>query len=63
MVLDGLMPVDEKLRVLGASSDHTIVNLTHSDKDYKLGDVVKFRLSYGALLAAFTSKYVDRVYE
>ena len=63
MVLDGLMPVDEKIKVLGASSDHTIVNLTHSDKDYKLGDIVNFRLSYGALLAAFTSKYVDRVYE
>ncbi len=62
-VLDGMTALDDKVSILGASSDHTIVNLTKSDKDYKVGDIVEFKLSYGALLALFTSKYIDRVYK
>ncbi|WP_129408489.1 alanine/ornithine racemase family PLP-dependent enzyme [Marinitoga lauensis] len=60
---DGLIPLDEKIEVLHSSSDHTIVDLTDSDHDYKLGDTIKFRMSYGCLLKAITSKYVEKVIE
>lgn len=59
---DSLRPLDEKLEVLGASSDHMILDVTKSDKDYKLGDIISFKLSYSATLKAFTSKYVNREY-
>ena len=59
---DGLIGYDEKLAIVGASSDHLIVDLTRCDKDYKPGDVLRFKLTYGGLLKAFTSEYVSKVY-
>ena len=61
--LDSMIPLDEKVSIMGGSSDHTIVNLTNSDTDYQVGDIVEFKLGYGALLKLFTSKYVDRAYK
>lgn len=55
--LDGLMPFDINVEVIGASSDHLIVDLTKAE--YKLGDIIKFKLDYGALLNASTSLYVN----
>lgn len=60
--IDGLTPVDPDVEIIGASSDHLIINLTGCDKDYKVGDVIRFIPDYGALLHLFTSKYVDRHY-
>ncbi|NUU99595.1 alanine/ornithine racemase family PLP-dependent enzyme [Marinitoga sp. 1154] len=60
---DGLIPLDEKIEVLHSSSDHTIVDLTESDNQYKLGDTIKFKMSYGSLLKAITSKYVEKKIE
>lgn len=60
--VDGLTPVDPDIEIIGASSDHLIINLTGCDKDYTLGDVVKFIPDYGALLHLYTSKYVDKAY-
>ena len=57
-----IMPYDSKIRFIGSSSDHIIIDLTHSDKDYQVGDVIKFKLSYGSLLSLMTSKYVKKVY-
>ncbi len=59
---DGLTPKDTKVDILGASSDHLILDVTGSDREYKVGDTLAFTLSYGALLHAFTSAYVNRVY-
>ncbi|MCR2032111.1 ornithine racemase Orr [Anaerofustis stercorihominis] len=60
--IDGMTPVDSNIEILGASSDHTILDLTNVDKIYKLGDTVSFKLDYGATLAAMTSKYVEKEY-
>jgi predicted amino acid racemase len=46
--------------ILGASSDHLIVDAKKTD--LKVGDEVEFDLDYGAMLAAMTSPYVTRVY-
>lgn len=59
---DGLTPSDTDITILGSSSDHLIVDLTHA-KTYKVGDILSFGLSYGALLAASTSRYVHKEYE
>jgi predicted amino acid racemase len=49
-----------KADVLGASSDHLILDTT--DTDLKLGGKVRFNLAYSALLRATTSPYVAQVY-
>lgn len=59
---DNLHPIDSEISILGASSDHLILNMNNTAKDYKVGDVVKFKLSYSSLLRATTSSYVERVY-
>lgn len=59
----GLHPLDEKVDVLGASSDHLILDVTGSDKKYKPGDVMQFKMEYGAVLKAATSPYVEKVYK
>ncbi|MCR5610782.1 MAG: alanine/ornithine racemase family PLP-dependent enzyme [Clostridiales bacterium] len=60
--VDGLTPLDKDIEIIGASSDHLIINLNEAKKEYKVGDVVRFVPDYGALLHLFTSKYVDRTY-
>ncbi|HRX13562.1 MAG TPA: alanine/ornithine racemase family PLP-dependent enzyme [Eubacteriales bacterium] len=59
---EGLIPVDEKLTIISASSDHLLVDFTDAKNNYKIGDTVTFKLKYGAALRAFTSPYVDKKY-
>ena len=54
-----LVPSDKNIEFIGASSDHTIVNL-HGSYDYEVGDVLTFKLKYHALLHLYTSKYVKK---
>lgn len=57
-----LEPVDPNVCVLGASSDHTLLDLTACGGRYKLGDRIRFNMQYPAIMRAFTSEYVDRKY-
>jgi predicted amino acid racemase len=61
ITLDGIIPYDDKIEILGGSSDHLILNVSNSDKNYKVGDIVEFKLTYGGLLAASTSNYVEKI--
>ncbi|MBI9011842.1 MAG: alanine/ornithine racemase family PLP-dependent enzyme [Clostridiales bacterium] len=58
---DQLIPLDDRIDYLGSSSDHMMWDVT--DADYKVGDIVSFKLEYGALLSLFTSEYVDKEYK
>ena len=58
---DGLTPRDKGIAILGASSDHMILDLTNAENEYKVGDVVEFGVNYGALLGAATSEYVNKI--
>lgn len=58
--LNGLTPIDKALDILGASSDHTILDVTKAKKEYKVGDEVEFLMDYGCLLKACTSQYVKK---
>ena len=55
-----LIPVDEGLHIMGGSSDHLIMDTADSKTDYAVGDIVTFRMQYGALLHAFTSRLVEK---
>lgn len=55
-----LIPVDPKLELIGASSDHLIVDLEAVNPPLQVGTTVSFNMSYPALLAAMTSEYVRK---
>ena len=57
-----MWPVDEKIEILGASSDHFIVDITDATDEYPPGSIMRFRLGYFATMRAFTSSYVEKVY-
>lgn len=55
-----LVPKDKDMLVLGASSDHTILDIHDCKKDYKLGDIVEFNILYQAMLMTTLSDYVHK---
>ena len=60
--IDSLYPIDKDIKVIGASSDHTIVDVTKSKNKYSIGDKIEFLLDYGGIMTASTSKYVKKYY-
>ena len=61
VLIEGLTPIHKGTRVLGASSDHLLMDVTDADPPVAVGDRVSFRMSYGAMLTAMTSEYVEKV--
>jgi predicted amino acid racemase len=59
---DGLRPLDPRVQVLGASSDHLILDVHDVDPAPRLGDPVAFVPTYAAALQLFTSPYVRKVF-
>lgn len=60
--LGSMTPVDSQIEIMGGSSDHIILDVTHADKAYKVGDIVEFELGYGGMLKTATSPYVEKAY-
>lgn len=58
--IEGLTPVDKCMEILGASSDHLLIDVTKC-VDIRVGDIIEFDMSYGAMLSLMTSKYVDKI--
>lgn len=57
---DALYPLDDGIIILGGSSDHLILDFSDSKIDYKVGDIVEFKLSYVGILRAMTSEYIEK---
>lgn len=60
--ISGLKPINKKEFILGASSDHLIVDVEESDVEYKVGDIVRFKMTYPSVMRAFTSSFVTKEY-
>jgi len=58
-----LTPYDTAIEVLGASSDHLLLDITDTSEEYKVGDKISFHLAYGGCLSAMTSKYVYKSFK
>jgi predicted amino acid racemase len=56
-------PLDPEIEILGASSDHMILDVSKAERDYKIGDVMEFTVGYGGMLKTATSPYVAKVYK
>lgn len=57
-----LLPHDENCLIIGASSDHLIVDITDSAHDYQLGSTMSFSCFYQAMVYANQSQSVRKVY-
>lgn len=60
--LDWMKPIDENIEILGGSSDHIILDLTHTNNNYDIGDVLEFELNYVAILRSMTSQFIYKDY-
>lgn len=58
--ITSISPIDKGIEILGASSDHMILNVSGCSKKYDIGDTVDFNVEYGGLVSAATSKYVHK---
>ena len=45
-----LLPLEEGIEVLGASSDHTIIDIENAPKEWKAGDIMEFNVCYATIV-------------
>jgi predicted amino acid racemase len=57
---EGLTPLDPRIQVLGASSDHLVLDVDDLPEPPAIGDAIEFRPGYSAVLGLFTSEYVAK---
>lgn len=62
VILDGLIPENDNIKIIGASSDHMILDITDCKKEYHIGDIISFDMNYSSLLSVFNSEYVYKKY-
>jgi len=58
--ISGLTPVNSQYHVAGASSDISVVNIGDDPGGLKVGQTIKFRVNYAAMLRLMSSKYVNK---
>ncbi|HYW95164.1 MAG TPA: alanine racemase [Bacteroidales bacterium] len=64
----GLLDVDEKhislveddLELVGASSDMFVIDLGENKNNYKVGDIIEFRMDYMGVVRILNSKYIEK---
>lgn len=57
-----IVPRVSGIEVIGASSDHTIIDIEDYDGELKVGDILEFDLIYSAMVYACSSNNVNKVY-
>ena len=62
---DELLPKLEGVQVLGASSDHTILDIqdaVDAGADIKVGDIIEFNIKYATIVYLSNSDNIEKVY-
>lgn len=57
---DFLIPTEKDLSFIGASSDMLVLDVSKTEKNYQVGDVVSFRMNYMGALRVMNSKYIKK---
>lgn len=55
-----IIAIEPGIKIIGSSSDHLIIDLEASDKNYTIGDRISFRLYYPAMLYSSQSPDVEK---
>ena len=53
-----MIPLETGIEIVGCSSDHTIVDVTDTGKDWHSGDTLTFKVRYSNMLYAFSGRHV-----
>jgi predicted amino acid racemase len=51
---------DKSLKLSGASSDMIVIDLNENKNNYKVGDLIEFKLDYMGTLRIINSKYIEK---
>lgn len=51
------------MHIITASSDHLLVDIEDCGQNWRVGDILRFRPDYGAMLSLSTSQYITKIYE
>ncbi|MEX0994773.1 MAG: alanine racemase, partial [Balneolaceae bacterium] len=57
---DYLIPADPDFKITDASSDMLILDVGDNPNDYKVGDLVRFKLKYMGALSLMSSDYIEK---
>lgn len=60
--IKGLTPLISGIEIIGASSDHLVLDITRSTQEIRLNQEIKFKLNYSTLLSASTSPYITKIF-
>ena len=52
---------DQGIQITGASSDMIVIDISDSENEYKVGDLVSFKLKYMGALGLLNSDYIDKL--
>ena len=52
---ESLVLLDPGLQLVASNSDYTVIDVTECETAYKVGDVMRFRLTYKSMLQCFTN--------
>lgn len=55
-----LTPVDPEIEIAGGSSDMLVLDLKENRRDYKVSDLLEFKMDYMGILRILNSKYIDK---
>jgi len=60
--IEEIFPKDKGVEVIGASSDHTILDIEDAERDIKVGDILAFGIDYASLVYVTSSRNVEHVF-
>lgn len=55
-----ISPVAEDLEMVGASSDMFVIDLGENPREFKVGDIIEFRMDYMGVVRILNSKYIEK---
>ncbi|MBI9035362.1 MAG: alanine/ornithine racemase family PLP-dependent enzyme [Bacteroidales bacterium] len=55
-----ILPVDENIHFVGGSSDMLVIDLGDNKKNYKVGDLLEFKVDYMGTLRVLNSRYIEK---
>ncbi len=60
--IDEIFPKDKGIEVIGASSDHTILDIEDAERDIKVGDILSFGINYASIVYLTNCRNVQVVF-
>lgn len=60
--IDEIFPKDKGVEVIGASSDHTILDIEDAEREFKPGDIIEFKINYASIVYLTNCRNVQIVF-